>query len=61
MKPTQITFILLSLLYSFIVKGQDQFTVQIEPLTITEAPNIHSYSWGKTSDGKWLVVGGRID
>ena len=61
MKPTQITLIILSLLFSFIGKGQDQFTVQIEPLTITGAPNIHSYSWGKTSDGKWLVVGGRID
>ncbi|MGB5420351.1 T9SS type A sorting domain-containing protein [Algibacter sp.] len=45
----------------FSLFSQDQFTVQIEPLTITNAPNVHSFSWGKTSDGKWLIVGGRID
>ena len=43
------------------LSAQDQFTVQIEPLTITNAPNVHSYSWGKTSDGKWIIFGGRID
>jgi len=41
--------------------AQDQFTVQIEPLTITNAPNVHSFSWGKTSDDMWVVIGGRID
>lgn len=41
--------------------SQDEFTVQIEPLTILNAPNIHSFSWGKTSDGKWVILGGRID
>lgn len=41
--------------------SQDQFTIQIEPLTITNAPNVHSFSWGKTSDGKWVIFGGRID
>lgn len=59
----KINFIIL-LLGLFLTKGiraQDEFTVQIEPLTITNAPNIHSFSWGKTSDGKWIVIGGRID
>ena len=41
--------------------SQEQFSVQIEPLTITNAPNVHSFSWGKTSDGKWIIIGGRID
>jgi hypothetical protein len=41
--------------------SQEQFTVQIEPLTIANAPNVHSFSWGKTSDGKWIIIGGRID
>jgi hypothetical protein len=43
------------------VVSQDQFTVHIEPLTISNAPNIHSFSWGKTTDGKWVILGGRID
>lgn len=61
MNSTKIILILLSLFFSLNSNAQDQFTVQIEPITIAEAPNIHSYSWGKTSDGKWLIVGGRID
>ena len=51
----------LSLLTSVNLFAQDQFTVQIEPLIITDAPNVHSFSWGKTSDGKWIILGGRID
>ena len=41
--------------------SQDEFTVEIEPLTILNAPNVHSFSWGKTSNGKWIIIGGRID
>jgi hypothetical protein len=41
--------------------SQDQFTIQIEPLTITNAPNVHSFSWGKTSDGKWVIFGATIE
>lgn len=40
---------------------QEPFTIQIEPFSINEAPGIQSYSLGKTSDGKWLILGGRID
>ncbi|MCL7761874.1 T9SS type A sorting domain-containing protein [Polaribacter sp. Z014] len=50
-----------SVLVFFNLFAQDQFTVQIEPLTIIDAPSVHSFSWGKTSDGKWIVIGGRID
>lgn len=38
-----------------------EFTVEIEPLTITNAPGVQSFAWGKTSDEKWVVFGGRID
>ncbi|AUC81428.1 T9SS type A sorting domain-containing protein [Lacinutrix sp. Bg11-31] len=41
--------------------AQDQFIVQIEPLTIPNAPNVHSFSWGQTSDGKWIIIGGRTE
>lgn len=51
-----LTFITVTTSFS-----QDQFTVQIEPLVITNAPSVHSFSWGKTSDGKWVIFGGRID
>lgn len=55
-----ITFLIV--LFSFQTgNSQEQFTVQIEPLTIPNAPNVHSFSWGKTSDGKWIIIGGRID
>ncbi|WP_047419959.1 hypothetical protein, partial [Cellulophaga sp. Hel_I_12] len=41
--------------------AQEPFTIEIEPFSINEAPGIQSYSLGKTSDGKWLILGGRID
>jgi hypothetical protein len=41
--------------------AQDQFTVQIEPLVIANAPSVHSFSWGQTTDGKWVIFGGRVD
>lgn len=57
--------IIFSFLITFLIVNrclsQDQFTVQIEPLSIANAPNVHSFSWGKTSDGKWIILGGRID
>ncbi|PQJ75252.1 T9SS type A sorting domain-containing protein [Polaribacter gangjinensis] len=57
------TFLLLNLflLMTTLLVSQEQFTVQIEPLTIANAPNVHSYSVGKTTDGKWIILGGRID
>jgi len=39
----------------------EEFVVEIEPVTIANAPGIHSYSFGLTSDHKWVIVGGRID
>jgi len=58
MKP--LTYIL-GFILSYGIFAQEQFTVQIEPLIISGVPNIHSFSWGKTSDGKWIIFGGRIE
>ena len=61
MKNNYLLAILIALIFTDCITAQEQFTVQIEPLTIANAPSIHSFSWAKTSDGKWLVTGGRID
>lgn len=61
MKKIINTFVILTLLLSSQLFSQDLFTVDIEPFNIQNAPNVHSFSWGKTSDGKWVVIGGRID
>lgn len=37
------------------------FTLELDPINVTNAPGIQSYSWAKTTDGKWLVLGGRLD
>lgn len=50
-----LTFFSLNLL------AQQEFSVVIEALEIANAPSVHSFSVGKTSDGKWLIVGGRVD
>lgn len=39
----------------------EEFVVSMEPLTITNVPGVHSYSWGVTSDHKWVILGGRVD
>ncbi|NOY96146.1 MAG: T9SS type A sorting domain-containing protein [Chlorobi bacterium] len=61
MKKTKLLIFMLGFFLVFSTNAQEKFTVQIEPLTINKAPNVHSFSWGKTSDGKWLIIGGRID
>ena len=43
------------------INAQEGFNVEIEPITITNAPALHSFSWGKTKDNKWVFVGGRIE
>lgn len=55
--------LLLALFVGFLTNAQspEAFNIEIEATTITNTPGIHSYSWGKTSDGKWVIIGGRID
>jgi len=52
-----------TLFISFISYGQlpQEFVVELEPLSIADTPGIHSFSWGLTSDQKWVVIGGRLD
>lgn len=57
MKSIAFLFVILTS-YSF---AQQDFAVDIEPISIPNMPGIHSYSWGKTEDGKWIILGGRID
>lgn len=42
-------------------QSPEEFAVEIEPIVITNAPGVHSYSWGLTSDHKWIIIGGRVD
>jgi len=55
--------LVLGVLASLPFYGQqyEPYNIEIEPIQITNMPGFQSYSWAKTSDGKWLVVGGRID
>ncbi|MFT6924392.1 MAG: hypothetical protein ACJA1C_003414 [Crocinitomicaceae bacterium] len=39
----------------------EEFIVEIEPFVIPNTPGIHSFSYGITSDQKWVIMGGRID
>jgi len=60
----KIKFILPALALGFCspsINAQEEFNVEIEPITITNAPALHSFSWGKTKDNKWIFVGGRIE
>ncbi|NRD22615.1 T9SS type A sorting domain-containing protein [Winogradskyella litoriviva] len=61
MKNRVLIAIFIGFFSFFSLFSQEQFTVQIEPLVISNAPNVHSFSWGKTSNGKWIILGGRID
>ncbi|MFN2374474.1 MAG: T9SS type A sorting domain-containing protein [Cyclonatronaceae bacterium] len=43
--------------------GQDHpfdFNLALKPVEIPELPGVHSYAYGQ-HDGKWLIIGGRID
>lgn len=61
MKFYNFIIILITIFFTSCNSAQEQFTIQIEPFPINEAPGIQSYSLGKASDGKWLILGGRID
>lgn len=39
----------------------EEFLVEIEPVLIENAPGVHSYAFGITTDEKWVILGGRID
>lgn len=44
-----------------VAQTPEEFIIEIEPIVVANAPGIHSYAYGLTSDEKWVVLGGRID
>jgi hypothetical protein len=42
-------------------QGLTGFSIGLEEVNIPGMPGIQSYAWGKTTDGKWLLVCGRTD
>ena len=50
-----------SLLLSLIGFAQEQFIIEVEPISIPNMPGVQSFAWGKASDGKILIIGGRRD
>jgi len=54
-------FCLLGLLISFNANSQKPaFNILLEPVNIPELNGLQSYAYGQ-HDGKWLIIGGRID
>ncbi|HEX7312572.1 MAG TPA: hypothetical protein VF297_01555 [Pyrinomonadaceae bacterium] len=43
------------------VSTPPRFTVELRPVAASNLPALHSFSLGKGSDGKWLLVGGRTN
>ncbi len=37
------------------------FSIKLEKLEIAQLGGLQSYAFGQSSDGKWLIVGGRLD
>lgn len=56
-----LSFFTILVSLSSIAQTPEEFTVEIEPITIANAPGVHSYSFGITDDQKWVVLGGRVD
>ena len=44
----------------FSIVAQSSFDIQIEPITIAGVGGLQSFAYGQ-HEGKWLVVGGRLD
>ena len=56
----RIVSVLISLIMLFPSMAQETFSVEIESLVIDNAPEVHSYSWAKTTNDEWLIFGGRV-
>lgn len=51
--------LLLAACLPFLSSAQN-FSVDVKAMTIENLPGIQSYAWGQ-HDGKWLIMGGRVD
>lgn len=40
-------------------RAEQYFRVEVEPLSIPGLPGVQSFAWGKSTDGKVLIIGGR--
>ena len=58
----QLIFILFLFTFQLNLPGQNSFNyaLDLEPVAIPNLPGLHSYAFGQ-HDGKWLIVGGRLD
>ncbi|NPA33375.1 MAG: hypothetical protein GXO48_00390, partial [Chlorobi bacterium] len=43
------------------LKAQEKFRIEIDPIHVPGMLGIQSFAWGKSSDGKILLIGGRRD
>lgn len=59
-KIKPLLFLFLGMLISSKATAQAPFTITIEPIAITGLGGLQSYAYGQ-HDGKWLIVGGRLD
>ena len=59
MRNLIIMLIIVSATYPLTAQS-DPFQIHLEPVTIESLPGLQAYVWGQ-HDGKWLVLGGRID
>ncbi|MGK0363573.1 MAG: hypothetical protein ACI85O_000626 [Saprospiraceae bacterium] len=58
----KLSIYLLLFLFPFWLGAQTSFpyTIELEPVEITDLPGLHSYAWGKHA-GKYIFIGGRKD
>lgn len=60
MKKPVLIIILITINFLTTFGQSANFTVLLEPFTISGIPGVQSYAYGQFED-KWLIVGGRID
>ncbi|WP_412476503.1 hypothetical protein [Flavobacterium sp. TBRC 19031] len=54
------SILLLIFTNSLFSQSSFNYQVQLNPVTISNFPGLHSYAFGQ-HDGKWLIIGGRVD
>jgi len=59
---SKVIFLLSFFIFPGFLFGQSlsEYTVKLEPLTLSEFAGVQSFSWGQSGD-EVLIVGGRLD
>ncbi len=57
----QIVGLLIVLTLGKFAVAQEPFRVEVVPVYVPGMPGVQSFAWGKSSDGKILIIGGRRD